>query len=122
MMLVLHFLESFDVQDQIQAFIQVMPDLMKRAPEWKAILHSRIINDEIGLSVLEAKLRLMDEQERLAIQRSLTVAINNQTPNQAVRRFLEKTIPAARWLSEAEASSKRSQLMSLQVDFFKGIA
>jgi hypothetical protein len=40
----------------------------------------------------------------------------------AVGRFLEKTIPAARWLSEAEASSKRSQLMSLQVDFFKGIA
>jgi hypothetical protein len=40
----------------------------------------------------------------------------------ALRQFLEKTIPAARWLSEAEASSKRGQLMSLQVEFFKGIA
>jgi Immunity protein 30 len=52
-----HFLESFDVQEQIQAFIQVMPDLVKRAPEWTAILHSRIMNEEIAKAVFEDRVR-----------------------------------------------------------------
>jgi hypothetical protein len=39
-----HFLESFEVEAQVQAFIQVMPDLVKRAAEWTEILHSRIMN------------------------------------------------------------------------------
>lgn len=51
-----HFLESFNVREQIQAFIQVMPDLVKQAPEWTAILHSRIMNDEMGRSVFEEKI------------------------------------------------------------------
>jgi hypothetical protein len=46
--------------------------------------------------------------------------MNENIHRNSLRRFLEKTIPAARWLSEAEASSKRSQVMSLQVDFFEG--
>lgn len=52
-----HFLESFDVQEQVQAFIQVMPDLGKRAAEWTAILHSRLINDAIARSVFEERVR-----------------------------------------------------------------
>jgi len=54
-----HFLESFDVQEQVQAFIQVMPDLVKRAAEWTAILHSRIMNDDVARSVFEEKVRSM---------------------------------------------------------------
>jgi hypothetical protein len=52
-----HFLESFDVQEQVHAFIQVMPDLMKRAPEWTSILHSRIMNDEIAKAEFEDRVR-----------------------------------------------------------------
>jgi hypothetical protein len=48
-----HFLESFDVEEQVQAFVQVLPDLVKRAEEWAAILHSRIMNDEGARSMLE---------------------------------------------------------------------
>ncbi|MEB3292957.1 MAG: Imm30 family immunity protein [Synechococcales bacterium] len=36
-----HFLESFELQEQILALIQVMPDLVQRAAEWAAILYSR---------------------------------------------------------------------------------
>jgi hypothetical protein len=45
-----HFLESFEVQAQVQAFIQVMPDLVQRAAEWAEILHSRLMNDAILLA------------------------------------------------------------------------
>ncbi|KAM3116391.1 Imm30 family immunity protein [Phormidesmis sp. 146-33] len=57
-----HFLESFDVQVQLQAFIQVLPDLVKRAPEWTTILHSRIMNDAIARSIFEEKVRSMSVQ------------------------------------------------------------
>lgn len=51
-----HFLESFEVQAQVQAFIQVMPDLVRRASEWAEILHSRMMNDPIARDMLEEKL------------------------------------------------------------------
>jgi len=63
-----HFLESFDVQEQVQAFIQVMPDLVKRAAEWTAILHSRIMNDDVARLVFEESARSMNDQERSEIQ------------------------------------------------------
>ncbi len=56
-----HFLESFDVQEQVQAFIQVMPELVKRATEWAAILHSRIMNDDVARSVFEERVRSDEE-------------------------------------------------------------
>jgi hypothetical protein len=59
-----HFLESFEVQKQVQAFIQVMPDLVKRAAEWMTILHSRIMNDEVARSVFEAEMRSMKDQKQ----------------------------------------------------------
>jgi Immunity protein 30 len=63
-----HFLESFDVQDQVQAFIQVMSDLVKRAAEWTAILHSRIMNDAIAKAEFEERVRSVNDQERNVIQ------------------------------------------------------
>jgi hypothetical protein len=58
-----HFLESFDMQAQVQAFIEVMPDLVKRAAEWTQILRSRIMNDAIARSFFEERLRSMDAQK-----------------------------------------------------------
>ncbi|NJP10863.1 MAG: hypothetical protein HC866_16440 [Leptolyngbyaceae cyanobacterium RU_5_1] len=59
-----HFLESFEVQEQVQAFIQIMPDLMKRAVEWTTILYSRIMNDESARSVFEENVRSMQDQKQ----------------------------------------------------------
>jgi hypothetical protein len=59
-----HFLESFEVQVQVQAFVQVMPDLVKRAAEWSEILHSRMMNDAIARDVFEQTLRSRAIQHR----------------------------------------------------------
>lgn len=77
-----HFLESFDMYEQVQAFIQVMPDLVKRAAEWTAILHSRIVNDDVVRSVFEERVRSINDQEKLDIQRSLSRAVEKQALSQ----------------------------------------
>jgi len=77
-----HFLESFDVQAQVQAFIQVMPDLVKRSAEWSTILYSRIMNDDVARSAFEERVRSMNDQEKLDIQRSLSRAGEKQALSQ----------------------------------------
>jgi hypothetical protein len=52
-----HFLESFEVQAQVQAFVQVMPDLAGRATEWSEILRDRIMNDAIARVSFEEKVQ-----------------------------------------------------------------
>lgn len=48
-----HFLELFDVEKQITAFIKVVPQLMINAPEWTRIIHERILNDETACQVYD---------------------------------------------------------------------
>ncbi|PHM10090.1 Imm30 family immunity protein [Nostoc sp. 'Peltigera malacea cyanobiont' DB3992] len=47
----IHFLESFDIEEQIAAFIKVVPQLMIDAPEWTRIIHDRILNDDSACQV-----------------------------------------------------------------------
>jgi hypothetical protein len=49
----IHFLESFDIEEQIGAFIKVVPQLMINAPEWTRIIHDRILNDDSGCQVYQ---------------------------------------------------------------------
>lgn len=44
----IHFVESFDIEEQIAAFIKVVPQLMINAPEWTRIIHDRILNDDLA--------------------------------------------------------------------------
>jgi Immunity protein 30 len=57
-----HFLESFDVEAQVQAFVQVMPDLAGRSAEWMVILRDRIMNDAIAQAVFEERVRSIERQ------------------------------------------------------------
>jgi Immunity protein 30 len=77
-----HFLESFDLQEQVQAFIQVMPDLVKRAAEWAAILHSRIMNDQIARAVFEERVRSMHTQKQDEIYKVLASIAANSLSDQ----------------------------------------
>ena len=52
-----HFLESFDVESQLKAFVTVLPQLIDSAPEWVKILHQRIINDESTYMIYQAILQ-----------------------------------------------------------------
>ncbi|MEG4306349.1 Imm30 family immunity protein [Microcoleus sp. D3_18a_C4] len=70
----IHFLESFDVSAQIQAFVTVVPQLMLVASEWTRILHSRILNDD----------------EACRLYRDILHSLNSQEPN-FVRQLLEES-------------------------------
>jgi Immunity protein 30 len=70
-----HFLESFSLQDQLPAFVQTLPNLVKNASEWTTILHTRIINDAEAQAVFEEGLRSMSSQKREEICRLLALAL-----------------------------------------------
>jgi len=59
----IHFLESFDVSAQIQAFVTVVPQLMLVASEWTRILHDRILNDDDACRLYRDILHLLNSQE-----------------------------------------------------------
>lgn len=73
----MHFLELFDVQEQVQAFFQVLPDLIKRAEEWKTILHSRIMNSEIARPTFEEKIASRRPDQQSKINQLLSLASRN---------------------------------------------
>ncbi|MEC4807399.1 MAG: Imm30 family immunity protein [Jaaginema sp. PMC 1079.18] len=52
-----HFLESLALEEQLQAFVTVVPQLIVIAPDWTKILHTRILNDEEACSLYREKLR-----------------------------------------------------------------
>jgi hypothetical protein len=59
----IHFLESFDMEKQIEAFITIIPQLMLSAPEWTRILHERILNDESARKVYQKLLHSINSQK-----------------------------------------------------------
>ena len=70
----IHFLESFEMLAQIQAFVTVVPQLMLVASEWTRILHSRILNDD----------------NACCLYRDILHSANSQKPN-FVRQLLEES-------------------------------
>ena len=57
-----HFLESFELETQLTAFLKVIPQLAMNAPEWTKILHNRILNDETTCNVYLKMLRSLNSQ------------------------------------------------------------
>lgn len=58
-----HFLESFELETQLKAFIKVMPQLAMNAPEWTQILHNRILNDEAACNIYLKILRSLNSEK-----------------------------------------------------------
>ncbi|MDY6802907.1 MAG: Imm30 family immunity protein [Cyanobacteriota bacterium] len=58
-----HFLESFEPETQLQAFIKVIPQLALDAPEWTKILHNRILNDEFACNTYLKILRSLNSEK-----------------------------------------------------------
>lgn len=71
-----HFLEDFEPQQQIQAFIEVIPQLMITAPEWTKIIHNRILNDVSACRVYLQGLQL----------------VNCKTPHHFIYDLLEESV------------------------------
>lgn len=69
-----HFLESFDIESQLKAFVTVLPQLIDSAPEWSKILHQRIINDESAYTLYQTIL------ESAELSPEITGLFKNITP------------------------------------------
>lgn len=67
-----HFIESFDVPKQIQAFMQVIPILIEQAPQWTEILYTRINNDETARTAFKKSLQSINIEKRERIQHLLS--------------------------------------------------
>ncbi len=64
-----HFLESFDVKEQLDAFIDVLPQLVVSAPEWTKIIHDRIINDDSASVLYKDMLNSVDSTTRNVVSK-----------------------------------------------------
>lgn len=73
----IHFLESFEVETQIEAFIKVIPQLMINAPEWTRILHNRILNDELACQIYQNKLHSINSKKPHFIYYLLEESVKN---------------------------------------------
>ena len=86
----IHFLESFDVSAQIQAFVTVVPQLMLVASEWTRILHSRILNDEDACRLYRDILHFLNTQEpsfvRQFLEESASYHLNKREPKLELAR------------------------------------
>ena len=72
-----HFLEYFELQKQIPAFIEVIPQLMITAPEWAKIIHYRIINDESACKVYQNSVELANQKKPHFLYQLLLESVNN---------------------------------------------
>ncbi len=77
MLSLVHFLEDFELQKQIQVFIEVIPQLMITAPEWKKIIHYRIINDESGCKLYQNSLELANQKKPHFLYKLLLESVKN---------------------------------------------
>ena len=60
----IHFPESFDEKEQLQAFIDVAPKLIVRAPDWTKTLHYRILNDDPSRALYKELLHSSNSESR----------------------------------------------------------
>ncbi|MEP0886577.1 Imm30 family immunity protein [Trichocoleus sp. ST-U3] len=79
----IHFLESFDENAQLQALVDVAPQLIVRAPDWTKILHYRILNDDPSRALHKEVLQSANSENReIAYQllKEIAAAIINPVP------------------------------------------
>lgn len=77
----IHFLESLDMEKQIEAFITIIPQLMLTAPEWTRILHDRILNDELASQVYQKLLHSINSQKSHFLYYLLEESVRNYLKN-----------------------------------------
>jgi hypothetical protein len=86
----IHFLESFDVSAQIQAFVTVVPQLIIVGSEWTKILHSRILNDDYACRLYRDILHSLNSQEpnfvRQLLEESASYHLNKLEPKLELAR------------------------------------
>lgn len=67
-----HFLESFDAKQQLQALLNVIQKLVISAPEWTEIIHYRIFNHEPTRFLYQDMLRYADLKSQQIVTKILS--------------------------------------------------
>ena len=73
-----HVLESFDVKEQLEAFVFVVPQLIVTAPDWTKILHNRILNDESACRLYREMLQEINSKSQNFFRQFLEDSATNQ--------------------------------------------
>ena len=77
-----HFLESFDAKEQLQALLNVIPQLVISAPEWTEIIHYRILNHEPTRFLYQDMLKFSDSNTQQIVSKILSdIAQKHQLMN-----------------------------------------
>ncbi|MFP2923983.1 Imm30 family immunity protein [Pyxidicoccus sp. 3LG] len=77
---VIHLLESFDIEKQLQGFIAALPTLQKQAPEFVKTLNFRLLNDEAARGRYKAAYQAADTPARSLLASSLAEIIETEEP------------------------------------------
>ena len=67
-----HYLESFDAKEQLQALLNVIPQLVISAPEWTEIIHYRILNHEPTRFLYQDMLKFADFNTQQIVSKILS--------------------------------------------------
>lgn len=67
-----HFLESFDAKQQLQALLNVIEQLVMSAPEWTEIIHYRIFNHEPTRFLYQDMLKYVDLKTQQIVTKILS--------------------------------------------------
>lgn len=76
----IHFLESFDEKEQLQALIDVAPKLIVRAPDWTKTLNYRILNDDSARALYKELLPSANPESREVVYQLLKEIAANESP------------------------------------------
>lgn len=73
-----HIMESFNVKEQLEAFVSVAPQLIIAAPEWTGSLHNRILNDESACRLYQEILHSVNSRNPNFFRQLLEDSATNQ--------------------------------------------
>lgn len=83
-----HFLESVELEKQLEAFIKVIPQLIIDAPEWTRVLHERILNDKFARDTYQKLLQIFNKQQPhfiyYLLEESVESYLNKESSNVSV--------------------------------------
>jgi len=84
----IHLLESFELEEQLRAFVSIVSKLMITAPDWTQILHNRILNDEPACKLYKEILHSFNSRQPHFIYQLLEESASSRLDSMKVKEFM----------------------------------
>jgi hypothetical protein len=86
----IHYVETFPIEDLLKALISVLIDMMRDAEDWTKVILFRILNDENSRSILRKVLRQQREGTAGALRNFISkIADDEPDFKDKIREVLE---------------------------------